>query len=160
MVNWEGLTGTSLQMTIDHSQLTVATTMLPIESHDTQFRVRYGETDAMGVVHHAQYFSYFEMGRMELFRAQGGDYRDMEARGYLMVIIRAECDFKKPARFDDVLTIRTRVLKLSPAKLEHEYLLLRGEELLARARTVLACVSRDGQVQRITEEVLFGRATV
>lgn len=134
--------------------------MSPIESHDFTFRVRYGETDAMGVVHHAQYFSYFEMGRMELFRAQGGDYREMEARGYLMMIIRAECDFKKPARFDDLLTIRTRVLKLSPAKLEHEYLLLRGEELIAKARTVLACISRDGQIQRITDEVLFGRAIV
>ncbi|MFO1095538.1 MAG: thioesterase family protein [Planctomycetaceae bacterium] len=134
--------------------------MSPIESHDFTFRVRYGETDAMGVVHHAQYFSYFEMGRMELFRAQGGDYREMEARGYLMMIIRAECDFKKPARFDDLLTIRTRVLKLSPAKLEHEYLLLRGEELIAKAHTVLACISRDGQIQRITDEVLFGTATV
>lgn len=134
--------------------------MLPIEAHDVQFRVRYGETDAMGVVHHAQYFGYFEMGRMELFRAQGGDYRDMEARGYLMVIIRAACDFKRPARFDDVLDLRTQVLKLSPAKLEHEYILTRGGELIAKAQTVLACVSRDGQVQRITEEVLFGRATV
>lgn len=133
--------------------------MLPIEAFDVQFRVRYGETDAMGVVHHAQYFSYFEMGRMELFRAQGGDYRDMEARGYLMVIIRAECDFKNPARFDDMLDLRTRVLRLSPAKLEHEYTLMRKEELIAKARTVLACVSRDGQIQRITEEVLFGRAT-
>jgi len=134
--------------------------MLPIESHELQFRVRYCETDSMGVVHHAQYFSYFEMGRMELFRAQGGDYRDMEKRGHLLVIIRAECDFKRPAYFDDLLTIRTRVLKLSPAKLEHEYLLLRGQELLAKARTVLACVTRDGQIQRITEEVLFGRANV
>lgn len=134
--------------------------MLPVEAHDVQFRVRYGETDAMGVVHHAQYFSYFEMGRMELFRAQGGDYRDMEARGYLMVIIRAECDFKNPARFDDMLSLRTEVLKLSPAKLEHAYTLMRGDQLIAKARTVLACVSRDGQIQRITEDVLFGRATV
>ena len=134
--------------------------MISVEAHDVQFRVRYGETDAMGVVHHAQYFSYFEMGRMELFRAQGGDYRDMEARGYLMVIIRAECDFKNPARFDDMLSLRTEVLKLSPAKLEHAYTLMRGDQLIAKARTVLACVSRDGQIQRITEDVLFGRATV
>jgi acyl-CoA thioester hydrolase len=134
--------------------------MLPVDAHEFQFRVRYGETDAMGVVHHAQYFSYFEMGRMELFRAQGGDYREMESRGYLLVIIRAECDFKKPARFDDVLTIRTRVLRITPAKLEHEYVLRRGDELIAKARTVLACVDRVGQIQRITEEVLFGRATV
>jgi len=134
--------------------------MLAIDSHDIQLRVRYGETDPMGIVHHAQYFGYFEMGRMELFRTQGGNYREMEARGYLMVIVRAECDFKKPARFDDVLTLRTRVLKLSPAKLEHEYLLLRGEELLAKARTVLACINRTGEIQRLTDEVLFGTVLV
>lgn len=134
--------------------------MLRTEAHDITFRVRYGETDPMGIVHHAQYFGYFEMGRMELFRAQGGDYREMERRGYLMVIVRAECDFKKPARFDDLLTLRTRVLKLSPAKLEHEYHLLRGDELLAKARTVLACINRAGEIQRLTDEVLFGSVLV
>jgi acyl-CoA thioester hydrolase len=132
--------------------------MLPIESHEIEFRVRYSEADPMGFVHHSKYFSYFEMGRMELFRAQGGDYREMEERGLLMVIVRAECEFKRPARFDDLLTLTTRVLRLSPAKLEHEYLLRRGNELIARARTMLACVSRDGQIQRITPEVLFGQS--
>lgn len=134
--------------------------MLPLDQHEVTIRVRYSETDPMGFVHHAQYFSYFEMGRMELFRAQGGDYREMESRGRLMVVVHVECDFKKPARFDDLLTLRTRVLKLSPAKLEHEYELTRGGELLARARSVLACIDRSGTVQRITPEVLFGRAVV
>lgn len=131
--------------------------MLPQDQHEVTFRVRYSETDPMGFVHHAQYFSYFEVGRMELFRAQGGDYREMEARGYLMVVVHVECDFKKPARFDDLLALKTRVLKLSPAKLEHEYVLTRDGELLARARSVLACIDRSGTVQRITPEVLFGR---
>jgi acyl-CoA thioester hydrolase len=134
--------------------------VLPLDQHEVTFRVRYSETDPMGFVHHAQYFSYFEVGRMELFRAQGGDYREMESRGYLMVVVRVECDFKKPARFDDLLTLQTRVLKLSPAKLEHEYLLTRDGELLARARSVLACIDRGGAVQRITPEVLFGRFIV
>lgn len=133
--------------------------MLPLESHELQFRVRYSETDPMGFVHHSQYFSYFEMGRMELFRAQGGDYREMESRGYLMVVVRVQCDFRRPARFDDLLTLQTRVLRVTPAKLEHEYLLRRGDELLARAQSVLACVNRAGEVQRISEEALFGRLT-
>ncbi len=132
---------------------------MTLEQHEITLRVRYSETDPMGFVHHAQYFSYFEVGRMELFRAQGGDYREMEARGYLMVVVHVECDFKRPARFDDLLTLRTRVLRLTPAKLEHEYELTRDGELLARARSVLACIDRSGSVQRITPEVLFGAAT-
>jgi acyl-CoA thioester hydrolase len=110
----------------------------------------------MGVLHHAQYFSYFEMGRVELFRAQGGDYRAMEERGFLLVIVKLECEFKRPARFDDVLTLRTRIARLTPAKLEHEYELVRGPDLLAKARSTLACVDREGRVQRITEEILYG----
>jgi acyl-CoA thioester hydrolase len=132
---------------------------MTLEQHEVTFRVRYSETDPMGFVHHAQYFSYSEVGRMELFRAQGGDYREMEARGYLMVIVKVECDFKRPARFDDLLTLRTRVLRLTPAKLEHEYELTRDGELLARARTVLACIDRSGTVHRITPDVLFGAST-
>ncbi len=127
-----------------------------LDAHEIQIRVRYSETDAMGVLHHAQYFSYFEMGRVELFRAQGGDYRAMEERGFLLVIVKLECEFKRPARFDDVLTLRTRIARLTPAKLEHEYELLRGPDLLAKARSTLACVDREGRVQRITEEILYG----
>jgi acyl-CoA thioester hydrolase len=129
-----------------------------IDSNEFQIRVRYSEADPMGFLHHAQYFSYFETGRMELFRAQGGDYRAMEARGFFMVVVHVECDFRKPARFDDLLTLKTRVLRLSPAKLEHAYELTRGGEVLARARVVLACVDRAGRVQRITEDVLYGNA--
>jgi acyl-CoA thioester hydrolase len=127
-----------------------------LDAHEIQIRVRYSETDAMGVLHHAQYFSYFEMGRVELFRAQGGDYRAMEERGFLLVIVKLECEFKRPARFDDVLTLRTRIARLTPAKLEHEYELVRGPDLLAKARSTLACVDREGRVQRITEEILYG----
>jgi len=126
------------------------------DHHEIQLRVGYGDADPMGFLHHARYFSLFEMGRMELFRAQGGDYREMEERGLYMVVVHAECDFKQPARFDDWLTIRTRVVRLTPAKLEHAYEVLRDGELLARAGTVLACVDRNGAVQRLTDEVLFG----
>ena len=128
------------------------------DPHEIEIRVRYIETDAMGFLHHARYFGYFEMGRVELFRAQGGDYRDMEERGFLFVIVRLECNFRKPARFDDLLTLNTRVTRLTPAKLEHEYRLKRGDDVLADARSVLACVNRAGEIQRITEEIMFGAA--
>lgn len=101
----------------------------------------------MGYLHHANYFVYFEMGRTELLRAQGGNYRQMEDEGYLMVVVRLNCRFKLPARYDDLLTLKTRVTKVGMAKLEHAYELWRGETLLAEAESTLGCVGRDGKVQ-------------
>ncbi|MFG0335001.1 MAG: acyl-CoA thioesterase [Maioricimonas sp. JB049] len=123
-----------------------------------QIRVRYSETDAMGFLHHANYAIYFEMGRTELYRASGGDYRAMEERGFFLVVVQLECRFKRPARYDDVLTLKTRLARRSPAKLEHEYELWRDSELLTTGRSVLACVDRDGKVQPMTDERLFGAA--
>jgi acyl-CoA thioester hydrolase len=119
--------------------------------HEIQIRVRYCETDAMGYLHHSHYLSYFESGRTELLRAAGGNYRGMEARGLFMVIVKAEVRYHQPARYDDLLTLRTRVARITPAKLEHEYRLMRDETLLAEGRTTLACVDRQGVVQRMTD---------
>ena len=128
------------------------------DSHEMKIRVRYSESDPMGLLHHSRYLSYFEMGRMELFRAQGGDYREMESRGLFVVVLKLQCEFKRPARFDDLLTLRTSVARVTPVKLEHDYDLRRGDELLARARVVLACVDRSGEVRRLTRDLLFGPA--
>jgi acyl-CoA thioester hydrolase len=125
--------------------------------HDSEVRVRYCETDAMGLLHHANYLNYFEIARTELFRAQGGDYRLMEERGFFLVVVKIECQYKAPAHYDDVLTIRSRISNLSAAKLEHDYEVRRGETLLAKGHTVLACVDREGKVQRITDEILHGK---
>ena len=119
--------------------------------HEIQIRVRYSETDPMGFLHHGNYFAYFEMGRTELLRASGGNYRKMEEDGLLMVVVSIECKYRKPARYDDLLTLRTRIAKVTPAKLEHEYRLYRGDELLTEARSLMACVDRAGAVQRIPE---------
>lgn len=121
--------------------------------HEIPVRVRYSETDAMGYLHHSNYANYFEMGRTELFRSQGGDYRAMEEDGLFFVVVNLNCSFKQPARYDDLLTLRTRISRISPAKLEHEYELFRGDELLAAAQSILACVDRSGTVQRIPEIV-------
>ena len=128
---------------------------MPTDSHDIHVRVRYCETDAMGYLHHANYFNFVEMGRTELFRAQGGNYRTMEERGFFLVVVRIECHYKVPSRFDDELTIRTRISHQTPAKLEHEYEILRDGLQVAKGHSVLACVDRHGQVQRITDEVLY-----
>lgn len=122
-----------------------------ISEHDIQIRVRYQETDAMGVLHHANYFTYFEMGRTELLRANGVDYRQIEEGGLFMVIVRLGCTYKKPAHYDDVLMLRTRTSRVSAAKIEHEYQLFRGDELLAEAHSTLACVDREGRVQRVPD---------
>ncbi len=124
--------------------------------HEMTIRVRYSETDAMGLVHHANYLSYFEMGRTELFRSQGGDYRNMESRGHYLVVVSIECQYKAPARYDDVLTLSTRLMRATPVKLVHAYELRRDGQLLAKAQSVLACVNGAGEIQRLSDEVLFG----
>ena len=122
-----------------------------IREHDLEIRVRYQETDAMGVLHHANYFTYFEMGRTELLRANGKAYRDLEAEGLFMVIVKIGWSYRRPARYDDVLRLNTRKVRVTAAKIEHEYQLYRGEELLCEGHSTLACVDRDGRVQRVPE---------
>ena len=122
-----------------------------LREHEIELRVRYQETDPMGFLHHAFYFTYFEIGRTELLRASGGNYRQMEADGLLVVVVRAECRFHRPARYDDVLRLRTRIVRVTPAKIEHEYRLFRQEELLAVGDVTLAVIDREGKVQRVPE---------
>src|SRR5260370_33096862 len=117
--------------------------------HEIQIRVRYNEADAMGFLHHGNYFAYFEMGRTELLRASGGNYRQMEEDGQLMVVVSVECKYRKPARYDDLITLKTRVVRVTPAKIEHEYRIYRHAQLFAKARSVLAVVDRPGPVQHI-----------
>ncbi len=105
----------------------------------------------MGFLHHACYFAYFEIGRTELLRASGGNYRQMEEEGMLVVVVRAECRFHRPARYDDILRLRTTIARVTPAKIEHEYRLFRQEELLAIGNVTLAVIDREGKVQRVPE---------
>ncbi len=124
-----------------------------LTEHEIEVRVRYNETDPMGLLHHANYFAYFEMGRTELLRASGGNYRRMEEQGQFVVVVKAECRYHRPARYDDLLKIRTKVSRVSAAKIEHEYRVFRGGELLAVGRVLLAIVDRQGNVQPIPESM-------
>ena len=117
-------------------------------------RVRYNETDAMGFLHHANYFNYFEMGRTELYRASGGDYRAIEQGGLFLVVVEIRCKYRAPARYDDLLTLRTMLANVNSVKLEHDYELFRDDQLLASARSVLACVDRNGKLQRMPEAII------
>jgi acyl-CoA thioester hydrolase len=121
------------------------------DSHTIEIRVRYAETDAMGYLHHARYFVYFEMGRTELLRANGVRYRDMEAEGVFYVVARLECRFKAPAHYDDLLHLTTTTVRLTPVRVEHEYHLRRDDTLLAEARSTLVAVGRDGRPRGLPE---------
>src|SRR5258708_23248046 len=108
-----------------------------VSEHEIQLRVRYSEADAMGFLYHGNYFAFFEMGRTELLRAHGGNYRKMEEEGLFMVVVSLECKYRKPARYDDLLTLKTRVARITPAKIEHDYRLYRDGALLTEAKSVL-----------------------
>lgn len=118
---------------------------------DIEIRVRYAETDRMGFLHHAQYFVYFEQGRVELLRTQGLSYKDIEDQGFFLVVVKLECRYRKPAHYDDLLRLRTILERTTQVKVEHRYELYRGEELIAEGSSTLACVDRSGQLQRLPE---------
>ncbi len=122
--------------------------------HTTEIRVRYGETDRMGVVYHASYFAYFEVGRTEWLRARGIRYRDLEERGIALVVVEASARYHAPARYDDLLAVRTRLASLARATIEFSYEVARGGEVLVEGATRLACVdAASGRPRRLPEEV-------
>jgi acyl-CoA thioester hydrolase len=130
-------------------------------AHTITFRVRYAECDPMGVAHHTAYPVWFEMGRTELLRAsQNGtlSYRDLEEQGVLLAVVTLNVRYKRPARYDDLLTLHTRVTQIGHARIDHEYELLRDGVLLATASTTLACLDRDGR-PRPLPDTLRGSAS-
>jgi len=118
-------------------------------------RVRYAETDAMGVAHHANYFVWFEAGRTEYTRAAGLPYREVEAGGVRLVVIEAHCHFHRPARYDDVVIVRTSLRDVSKATLTFAYdVVAKGDGArLADGYTVHAATDVGGRVRRIPEAV-------
>jgi len=123
-------------------------------SCEIAIRVRYAECDPMGVLHHSRYFEYFEMARTELLRQAGARYRDLEERGVLFVVARAECRFRRPARYDDELLLKVEVARMTKARIDHKYELYRDGLLLCEASTVLACVDREGRIIPIPDEIV------
>ena len=103
----------------------------------------------MGFVHHSRYLQYFEMGRVEMLRTLGHSYADLEREGILFVVIRVECRYKAPARYDEELSLTTRVARQTHVRIDHAYELKRGDTVLAEANTTIACVDREGNLQPI-----------
>ncbi|HKY20903.1 MAG TPA: thioesterase family protein [Vicinamibacterales bacterium] len=118
-------------------------------------RVRYAETDKMGVVYHANYFMWFEIGRCELLRAIGRSYKEMEAAGIGLPVIEAHCEYKAPARYDDELQVKTWGKLLSPARVEFAYEISRTSDGTVNAvgMTVHAAVDSTGRPCRLPDYI-------
>ncbi|WP_222984407.1 acyl-CoA thioesterase [Flagellimonas meishanensis] len=113
-----------------------------LNSHS--FRVRYGETDQMGVVYHGNYAQYLELGRVEWLRALGVTYRSMEENGIMLPVISLQIDYKKSAKYDDLITVQTMLAKPPLVKIEFDYSIVNeSNQLLATANTVLAFIDME-----------------
>lgn len=123
----------------------------PAPVHETEVRVRYGEVDRMAVVYHANYLVFFEQGRTEYLRSLGGTYRRLEEEGTLLVVVETGVRHHKPAHYDDLLTVRTRLTRLKPVRMRFDYEVLRDGVLLASGFTVLASTDPDGRPRRVPE---------
>ncbi len=121
----------------------------------TPYRVLYGDTDTMGVVYYANYFRFFELGRNEYLRARGLSYREVESRGVYLPVVDAQCRYLGPARYDDLLSVETRVVRAKGARVAFAYELRRAEgPLLARGATEHAALGPDGRPLRLAAELL------
>lgn len=123
----------------------------PAPAHETQVRVRYGEVDRMAVVYHANYLVFFEQGRTEYLRSLGGTYRRLEEEGTLLVVVETGVKHHGPARYDDLLTVRTRLTTIRPVRLRFDYEVSRDGELLASGFTVLASTDAGGRPRRLPQ---------
>jgi acyl-CoA thioester hydrolase len=112
-----------------------------MDFHEIKIRVRYAETDQMGVVYHGNYAQYFEMGRVEWLRNLGLSYSVMEKQGVMLPVVSLSMNYKKPAHYDDLLTVRTIFKKQESVKIEFDYEIFNEEgKLLTTGNSVLVFV--------------------
>lgn len=122
--------------------------------HETEIRVRYAETDKMGIVHHSNYLIWFEFGRSEFCRARGFSYKEMEeVDNALMVVAEAYCRYKSPAYYEDVLTIRTKIEEVRSRSIRFVYEVIRAfdDTLLAEGETLHLVTDHNKKVRSLPE---------
>lgn len=117
------------------------------------YRVIYGDTDQMGVVYYANYLAWFERGRCEYMRERAFDYQSLENKGFILPVVEAVCRYRSPARFDDLVTIETRIEKASRITVTFAYRILRDETILAEGSTIHACLTKAGKPVRLPPDV-------
>lgn len=123
-------------------------------SHLTEIRVRYAETDAMGVVHHATYPVWFEVGRSDLMRSLELPYAEIEARGYYLMLTELQVKYRRAAHYDDLLRLHTRVGELRSRTISFVYELYRADELLATGTTYHIATDKNYRPARLPDDVL------
>ena len=139
----------------DFASATGLTKTFMLEHHDSTVRVRYAETDQMGLVYHSNYLVWFEIGRVELMRSLGFDYKQMELDSdTYIVVVDAHCRYQHSARYDDLLTVRARILQAKSRVLKFGYEILRqsDERVLATGETTHIACNRAGQVKHFPDK--------
>jgi acyl-CoA thioester hydrolase len=127
---------------------------VPGPTRQTRVRVRYADTDRMGVAYYANYLVWFEVGRTEWFRQTGTSYRTIESDGMALPVIEAHCEYRQSARYDDELEIRTRATLLTPVRVRFDYELRRPDDSVAAVGyTVHAALDPAGRPRRLPTRV-------
>lgn len=116
-----------------------------------EIRVIFGDTDQMGVVYYANYLRYFESARAAYWRDLGKSYQDLVTWGVALPVVEAHCNYKRPAYYEDLLVVDTRVSELRGASLRFAYRVLRGDELLAEGYTRHAVIGNDGRPKALPD---------
>jgi acyl-CoA thioester hydrolase len=120
--------------------------------HETFLRVRYAETDQMGVVHHANYYVWMEIGRVELVRTRGINYKQLEeSEGLFLSVIESHCRYVYPARYDDEIVVRTEVTRSNPRTVEFSYEICSGSRILATGATRHMWLNREMRPAKLPE---------
>jgi len=121
--------------------------------HEIDIEVRYYETDGQGIVHHANYFQYFELARVKMLKEKGYDYADLERKGFYLVVHSVGCRFLRPAQFGDTLRIVTTITRSTAARIDHAYQILRASDgvRIAEAQSTIACVDKAGTIRRMPD---------
>ena len=119
----------------------------------SRVRVRYAETDAMGVVYYANYLIWFEVGRTDLLRTTGWSYREMEGEGFSLPVTESHCEYRVSARYDDEIDVRTSAAIVSPVRVRFDYEVVRAADavVLATGHTVHAVLDRTGRPRRLPD---------
>ncbi len=120
----------------------------------TPIRVRYAETDAMGIVHHAVYPVWMELGRSDLLRQMGQSYAEWERRGVMMSVAELRVTYRAPAHYDELVEVRTRLREAGRRKVVFAYEVLRGETRLAEGESVHMITGSDGRARVMPEDLL------
>jgi acyl-CoA thioester hydrolase len=118
-----------------------------------EIRIPYADTDQMGMVYYANYLVYFERGRTEWLRQHGMAYRELEEKGFFFPVVESSCRYISPARYDDLIVVRTRIGEVGPASVTFEYEITCGERRVAAGSTRHPLVNRDFRPVRLPADI-------